>query len=403
MGLFSGLFGSSKSVSSDVTNVKQVIDNSTDLKVIKDNINKNIINTITKNSTTCSASTQAKQKKKLVINSISGVNNLNIDEGSQTQKVTLNLACVNVIKDENDMANDVANAFADHLATKFDTGAMAKLEANAKSKSKSGFLSLGSSNSDSNVTQNYKLNITNKINQTMKDIITNETQRNFNTKNLAVSISNLQASQAMDQEYGSISNSSNINLKMGNQNQITDLLMKAISNDSTINNTIDKITNKLNDISTTGVTTKSSLQTKSSTSASSKTSGVDSIFSSLESLFMGNMMLFILGPIILIIIIVALYFMLRSSGGKIPEVEKFLHIEDTNTNTVPSTVPSTNTPTTNTVPSTNTPTADTAVPTANTATVPTDTNPTTTIPTGGKKNIDNYMIQNLNNVLRQLL
>jgi hypothetical protein len=301
--------GNASSKSAVTTNVKQVIDNQVDLKLIKETVNKNIMNSITENASSCSAQVMANQAIKRQFKGISG-GKIKIGNTEQEQKVSLQLSCIDVTKIENNMANDIANAFANQLESKFDMDAMTKLESNAKTQAENGVLSLGTAKSDADVKTNYDINISNKISKTMKDIIKNETQKNFHTKTLKERLATLQANQAIE---GGLENAKNIDYEEGNtkQTQTVDLVMQAIAEDQTINKTIEKISNQLNNIDVSGVTTKLTSDISASATSEAKQKGVDSIFDSLfnmlGNMFKGWMGMLIIGLIVVCVIVVVFF------------------------------------------------------------------------------------------------
>lgn len=308
--------GGASSKSTVTNTVNQVIDNKIDLTTIKETVNKNIINTLTENASSCSANLIASQEQSTTIGSMKGVKGGKIGGGSQVQKTKISLSCVDVTKTENNIANDIANAFATQLETKFDTDAMAKLEANAKTQAEGGFLPLGSTSSDSNVSNTYNLNISNKISKTMKDMITNEVQRNFSTKNLKERLSTLQQQQKTKLVIGSIEDSENLDLGNAMQNQDADLLMTAISEDATINKTIDKVVNQLNSIDVTGVKSKAAGDLKGYAASEAKQKGFDAIVDSIMGFFSGlfkGYFAVIIAIVIVVCIIGVVFFM---TGGQ---------------------------------------------------------------------------------------
>lgn len=308
--------GGASSKSTVTNTVNQVIDNKVDLTAIKETINKNIMNTITENASSCSASVLQSQEQTTTVGSIKGTKGSKIGGGTQDQRAKLSLSCVDVTKVENNMANDIANAFSTQLETKFDTSAMAKLEANAKTQAESGFLPLGSTSSDSNVSNIYNLNISNKISKTMKDMITNEIQRNFHSKTLKERLSSMQQQQKAKTIIGSIEDSENLDIGNVTQTQDADLVMKAVAEDITINKTIDKITNQLNSISVNGVTSKASGDLSGTATSEAKQKGLDSIVDSimgfLSGLFKGYFVVIII-VVVVICIIAVVFFM---TGGQ---------------------------------------------------------------------------------------
>jgi transcriptional regulator NrdR family protein len=221
-----------------------------------------------------------------------------------------------VTKTENNMANDIANAFSTQLETKFDNDAMAKLEANAKAQAEGGFLPLGSTTSDSNVSNTYNVNISNKISKTMKDMITNEIQRNFSTKSLKERLSTLQQQQKTKLVIGSIEDSENLDLGNASQNQDAELLMKAVSEDTTINKTIDKITNQLNSISVDDVTSKASGDLKGTATSEAKQKGLDSIVDSIMGFFSGLFKGYFAVIIVIVVVICIIGVVFFMTGGQ---------------------------------------------------------------------------------------
>lgn len=273
--------GGSESKSTVKNEVNTVIDNEVDIKMIKETVNKNIMNTIKEQASSCSAAVQAKQKQKRKVGNVKG-GSVTFGKSRQEQKVSLSLSCVDVTKSENNMANDIAQAFESQLETKFDTQAMAKLEGNAKAQATTGALALGSTSTDSNVENIHNLNISNKISKTMKDMVTNEIQRNFHTKTLKERISNLQAEQAIEEEVGDVEDAE-VTFEGGEQVQDVTLVMEAIAEDTSINNTIDKIATQLNSIDTTGVTTSAKTEATATAESISESKGVDSVVDSVFS------------------------------------------------------------------------------------------------------------------------
>lgn len=303
--------GGSHSTSNQTVNVKQVINNTSDLTAIKDNVNKSVINTITNNSSQCNATSQTNLSASTNIGNITGGSGIDIGGSNQTTNATLNLSCVDVVRDQNDIANNIANAFANQISTKFDNNAMAQLTANANNQSKSGFLSVTPSSANTNVNENYNIHINNNINQTMKDIIKNETDRNFTATTLAQRIAILQSTQRANTTVGNITDVTNLKVGNSNQTSTSDLLLKAISEDSSINNTIDAISNHLNNISTTGVTTALKASVTSTATTKSTSQGlnqlVSSVFKGIDSIF-GSLTNFLIVAVIGVVIVIGIFF-----------------------------------------------------------------------------------------------
>jgi hypothetical protein len=304
--------GGSESKVSQKQEVEQNMVNNTDIKMIKKNVNKSMMNVITKKSASCSAQMVNKQKQELDLGDVGG--DLVVGGGDQTIKATLQLKCVQLGKIQNDLARTIANNYSEQLNSKFDTSAMAKLGAEANAKAKSGFLPLGKSSSDVNIENKYKLNVTNNINKTMKNIIVNETNKTFNTDSMQKALSIAQNSQ--EQVIKATKVGGDAKVHFGNQEMAVKQFMDAVQRDEATNKTIDNITNQLNSISTTGVSTKAATTVTAKGTATSEAKGFDSIVDSITGMiggiFKGWTSMIIIG-LIVVAVIVGIFFM---TGGQ---------------------------------------------------------------------------------------
>lgn len=308
--------GGAQSKSNITNTVNQVIDNKIDLTAIKETTYKNIINTMTENSSSCAANAKSSQDQSTTIGSISNLKGARIGGGTQKQSSKLSLSCVDVTTIQNNMANDIANAFSTQLESKFDTEAMAKLEGNAKAQAQNGVASFGLTNSEANVNNTYNLNISNNISKTMKDIINNEVQRNFNVKTLKDRLATLQQEQKSRLVIGSITDSENLDLGNAMQIQESELVMSAVSKDETINSTIDKIANQLNSIDVSGVTSKASGDLSGKAESEAKQTGMEAIAATLANFFgtfFKGYFGMIIAVVVVIMIIIVVFFM---TGGQ---------------------------------------------------------------------------------------
>jgi hypothetical protein len=294
-----------KTKSTQETTVNQEILNKTDIKMIKENITKNMMNVMTKKAAVCSARQQAEQSQDVEFGDVGG--DFNVNMGDQKQKVKLQLTCIQMNEVKNDLAQTITTDIAERLDTKFDTAAMAKLEADASAKATSGVLPTGKAEADVNVKNNYNLSVKNDISKTMKNVIVNETNKNFNTETLAQSLASTIAKQK--QRVGAKKVGGNVNLTMGSQDQDVETFFKAIQEDKTVNKTVDTIANKLNSISSEGVTTKAAAETKTKTSAESEQKGVDTIVDSIFGAYKWIMIAGVIG----IVIVLAIFFF---TGGQ---------------------------------------------------------------------------------------
>jgi hypothetical protein len=294
-----------KTTTTQETNVNQDILNKTDIKMIKENISKNMMNVMTKKAAVCSAKQQAEQAQEAEFGEVGG--DFNVNMGDQKQKVKLQLTCIQMNEVKNDLAQTITTDIAEKLESKFDTAAMAKLEADASAKATAGVLPMGKTESNVNIKNNYNLSVKNDISKTMKNVIVNETQKNFNTDTLAQSLASTIAKQK--QRVGAKKVDGNVNLTMGSQDQDVETFFKAVQEDKTMNKAVDEIATKLNTISSEGVTTKAAAESKSSAKAESEQKGVDSIVDSIFGAYKWIMIAGVIG----IVIVIAIFFF---TGGQ---------------------------------------------------------------------------------------
>jgi hypothetical protein len=303
------------------TNVDKVFNNSTDLTLIKETVNKNIMNRITEDAKSCSASTAQNQLIDLKFGDIAG--DFNLSGVSQTQTAKMNFSCVNMAKYENESATDLANAFTNQLETKFDTEALDKLESNAAGQAVNGFLPTASSTVNTNVNTNLNVSVNNSIKKTMRDAIANEVQKNFTTKTVNACISNLVQEQVYRQSVGNVGG--NVNIKNITQEQFIDSVANCVNKNDDINRTVDKVANVLNTINTDGVKAKSTSDIKATAEGKAESKGVDSV---IDSVFGGIAGIFssmtgiIIVAVIGFVLVAAIgaYFLLKTD----PETRKAL-------------------------------------------------------------------------------
>ena len=281
--------------------VNQGILNELDVKMIKQNITKNMMNVITKNAKSCSAAVNAAQ-----VQSVENVDNSNcpINFAAQSQTVKVDLSCVQTSKIKNDLAQSIVTEIQDHIANSFDTQAMADFNAKAKAQSSSELLSGGSSSAEANVENTYNLSVTNKISNTMENIIINETNKNFKTDNIQAAILAVAAIQEQK-----VKNAKGCGINFAEQQQQIDSVMKAIQEDETINSSINNIANKLNSIATNKTATKIDSKMVGDVDTKAEGKGLGSLLDTL----MGPMKWIIIAAVIGVVIIGVIFFM---TGGQ---------------------------------------------------------------------------------------
>jgi type IV secretory pathway VirB2 component (pilin) len=304
--------GGSESKSSVTTNIDKQIINDTELKVIKESISKNIMNKINEDASSCRDASQQSQAIEFVFGDVSG--DFNLSGVNQLQKKKMNFSCVNTANYETTIAQDIANNFSNKLETKYDNDIMDKLETNASAAATSGALALTPSNSDSNVNTNYNLKVTNKISKTMHDIISNEVQNNFHSKNIQECVTTTAQQQNNKLKVGNVGG--NVKIDNISQEQYLEGITKCVNENKDVTNTINKVASQLNNISTDGITTAAKTDIKTTSDSKAESKGVDgiidSIFSGIAGIF-GQWVWIIVIVVIGLVLILGVFFM---TGGQ---------------------------------------------------------------------------------------
>jgi hypothetical protein len=212
--------------------------NETDIKIIRENIARNMFDIITvnTNSNACTARQNELQAQKAEFGEIAGDFNVNIGE---QKKIKLNLNCVKLAK--NDFIQMIMNEIFEKLNNKFNQDELKKLEADARIKAVAGLLP----------SNKHSLNQEYGPFSVIHYIIYIEIDKIFNTETLQRSLSNIIANQ--DARVNSLKTG---NIVMGSHYKDIEIFFKAIKEDETINKTIDEIVKKLNMISMVGVISK---------------------------------------------------------------------------------------------------------------------------------------------------
>jgi hypothetical protein len=181
-------------------------------------------------------------------------------------------------KNKNTIAQKISNNVTNELLSRYGVVAMAELGAKADAAASSGFISLGSSSSDTTVNNNYNLTSNNKINKTLNTIINNSIERNFTTNNMQSCISNV----ALDQNKFTNIHSADGSVKItcGDQEQKATLISNCIQEDETINSTLSEIQNILQTINNDTAITETKASANATGTSTAKSAGLDDLVAS---------------------------------------------------------------------------------------------------------------------------
>jgi hypothetical protein len=270
MGLFSGVFGGSKSKSKSTHEETTNIVNKSAIKLINKQLSSMVSNTIVDKAKQCSASINQLQNVKFKNMTFAGSWDVTVD---QKQTAALTFDCVQANEVQNEAGAKMARTLMADLKSSTDNNVMSQLEQSAKNKSEAGAMSFGSGGASASTDVNSKkyFNIRNESTKHLENVISNSIEANFTDKSVSGCIAKIQSEQ----------NASFENIKVGessitaiNQIQGADLMAKCVQDDKSTNKVVSDIMENL------GITivedTKSDVtsETKSATDTSSKQTGV---------------------------------------------------------------------------------------------------------------------------------
>lgn len=271
--------GGSESKSSSSQKQSTKVTNSSKLKVMNENINKTMVNTIIKNSQTCASKIINDQK--LIISNIDVSGDININ-ANQMQQAYLNFSCLQNADVQSAIVTDITNSVLNQINNTYDTNVLQQFNSTLKANSKNGFLNtpFTKSSSDTNSKQESKVKISNDINQNLKNVVKNLVDVSFNSETINELISKMQQAQ-----YVRVSNLSGASFTFTvNQDQTAKVLLKSIQESGVASEVTSRLMTTLdvqvkNDI---GTSTDTS-QTSSGTSTAENSGPFESLGSLLTA------------------------------------------------------------------------------------------------------------------------
>jgi len=307
------------------TEVKQKILNETDIEMIKKNINTKNLEVLKKTNQQCFQQSAVDQnaKVKMKVN-LKGAKGANITGSKQDAKMKIDVKCLQVDKSKFDVANNVANEFTAAIGNKFDTQAMNKLQAQASEKANKGALALDLTQppQGAKVDNKYDMEVSTKVNQTMRNIIRNTTNQKFDSNKSQDCINKLEINQAADVDIEiDASDSEDVTFTGALQNADVASALDCLMKDESKTSLIDEIANKINE--TAEVTSDVKMKTDIEAEASKEDTvrGIDDVVTAAGAAVTGpiRIIMMIVGIVVVIAIIGAVIFLMSPAGQAVSE------------------------------------------------------------------------------------
>jgi hypothetical protein len=164
--------GSSESKSSTVNKNKQTIVNETTVDILNKQVNTAIARTRINNSTGCKNSIKQSQEIEFSNCKIKGDA---IFDGITADQYTdvVDFKCVQVSKVDNEVAQEIMNQIMGQIESSLDSESLNNMLSYAEAEADAGFLSTGSSSSDTSSVNDFELTVKNTNNMAIKNIVEN--------------------------------------------------------------------------------------------------------------------------------------------------------------------------------------------------------------------------------------
>jgi len=259
---------SSKSTTTNKYNTNVV--NNSDLKLLNENVNNFIAETVVNQASNCSANIS--QLQNVNFSHITTEGDFTISDVNQTQKAALTFDCVQLSAFQNDIANGVLTQYTDAIKNSYDTSAISKMTSAAKTNSQSQFGTTGSSNTSSDSNNEFNFNSTTNVNEDIQNIVKNAITNNMSLNDIQECIAIVKNSQNIS--FSDINAGGNLTVKALSQTQAADLYSKCIQEKNNGSKISNQIAADLGLTVTTEATNTSSAEMESTSLSESSNVGV---------------------------------------------------------------------------------------------------------------------------------
>ena len=311
--------------SSSENTVKNNTVNKSSLELLNKSVNSYVSNTVTKNASTCAASSSQIVENSVGKIIVSGDNNKGVLDIDSVQDSEVNLQCIQESLQQINLGNEIATSIMQQLTQKVDNSTIAKLVTSSEAKNVQGFGANPFASSNSKVKVNTENTTINETNRKLSNLISNSVANNVDATNISDCF--IKNTQSQINKIGNVKllgEGNVLNLKLSS-NQ----LAKSFATCKQLNDQTSKITNQIatalglkivDDIKNTTKT-----DSKAISSATVKTTGVEGIFDAVSGAFnnLFGMIASVSSIIFIMIIVLAVVMKKKGSVKKDPETGKW--------------------------------------------------------------------------------
>jgi type IV secretory pathway VirB2 component (pilin) len=235
------LVGCSSS-SSEVNNkYKTTVVNKSDVELLNKSVNDFQTNTVVSQAAHCSAGLSSSNN--LALANLKVGENIEIGDVNQSNSATVSFDCVQKSSYSNQVASGIASTYLSQLNNSFSTDVLDKIDSTTAAKASSGFLSLGSANSKSKVSNDYNFTNVTDTRKNIQNVVQNAINNNLNLNDTQECIATLKANNSLSVVGAETQGSIKINRI--NQVNATALLSKCIQEKKNSNNITNNILSNL--------------------------------------------------------------------------------------------------------------------------------------------------------------
>jgi len=232
------------SSSSSVVNQKYdtTIVNQSDISVLNESINKSTTESVVKAAASCSASMDLAQY--INIEDIQTEGDFNYGGSDQSQTSALTFSCVQEAAYQNNIANNMKDAYVNAISTGFTTEAEDKLNASAESAAKNEFAGLsGGSHSSSSTNTEYNFTQDNITNKNIRNVVEHVISNNLNISDVQKCAASVNNSQSVNITH--VNAKAGVNIGVLNQTQAATLFSECIQKSNNSNNVTSELATAL--------------------------------------------------------------------------------------------------------------------------------------------------------------
>lgn len=261
--------GGSQSKITQVDN--KTIVNRTQIDTLNETINQTITNTLMKSASECGSSIS--QSQTIDVSGGTTKGDVVLEDVTQKQTATLNFSCIIKTEINNKIADNMSTEYLNILKQNFTADVLTKMDTTAKTVADTGFGA--TSDSKTNVFNFSNMNNINETYQNIRNVVNNTIENNFKTDILSTCQSYVNNSQVISVANRDVDG----NIKIGNitQEQVADVIIKAVLETKITNDTTTALITKLGVTVDETSTTKNQTDLKTDVTTENTSSGLDDV------------------------------------------------------------------------------------------------------------------------------